>query len=54
MYFNETATVEEVQDKGVRVTVVSSTKSHMLSDALRRKADEFLELDDIVTNIERQ
>jgi uncharacterized LabA/DUF88 family protein len=45
--------LEDVQDKGVRVTVVSSTKAHMLSDALRRKADEFLELDDIVASIGR-
>ena len=45
--------LEDVQDKGVRVTVVSSTKTHMLSDALRRKADQFLDLDDIVSSIER-
>ena len=40
--------LKEVQNEGVRVTVVSSTKTYMLSDALRRKADEFLDLDDIV------
>ena len=45
--------LEDVQDMGVRVTVVSSTKTHMLSDALRRKADQFLDLDDIVSSIER-
>ena len=46
--------LKEVQDEGVRVTVVSSTKTYMLSDALRRKADEFLDLDDIVSSIGRQ
>lgn len=43
----------DVQDKGVRVTVVSSTKIHMLSDALRRKADYFMDLDDMVDDIIR-
>ena len=46
--------LEDVQGKGVRVTVVSSIKTHMLSDALRRKADEFLDLDEIVASIARQ
>ena len=38
--------VESVQRKGVRVTVVSSTKTHpsMIADELRRQADSFIEL----------
>ena len=45
--------LEEVQDRGVRATVVSSmrTQPNMVSDALRRKADLFLELDDILPNL---
>lgn len=45
----------EVQDRGVRVTVVTSvrTNPNMVSDALRRKADDFLELEDINTLIVR-
>lgn len=41
----------EVQDKGVRVTVVSSTHTDTLSKALQRKADEFLELQDIASEV---
>ncbi len=38
--------VESVQRKGVRVTVVSSTKTHpsMVADELRRQADSFIEI----------
>ena len=45
----------EVQDRGVRVTVVSSThtKPKLIADALRRKADTFLDLDDIYEELSR-
>ena len=48
--------LEEVQSSGVRVTVVSSmrTQPNMVSDALRRKADHFLELDDIFADFKRE
>ncbi len=41
--------VESVQRKGVRVTVVSSTKTHppMIADELRRQADSFIEIADM-------
>ncbi|PCI33803.1 MAG: NYN domain-containing protein [Alphaproteobacteria bacterium] len=41
--------VEAVQRKGVRVTVVSSTKTNppMIADELRRQADNFIELSDM-------
>ena len=41
--------VEAVQRKGVRVTVVSSTKTSppMIADELRRQADYFIELSDM-------
>lgn len=47
--------VQEVQDKGTRVTVVSSvhTQPNMVSDALRRKADDFLELNTIFDEVKR-
>jgi len=47
--------LDEVQGRGVRVTIVSSTKTqpNMVSDALRRKADHFLELNDIFHELER-
>ena len=47
--------LEEVQGMGVRVSVVSSTKTNpnMVADALRRKADEFIELTDICEQIKR-
>ena len=40
--------VENVQRKGVRVTVVSSTKTYtpMVADDLRKQCDTFIELDD--------
>ncbi|MGY3581790.1 uncharacterized LabA/DUF88 family protein [Bradyrhizobium sp. USDA 4341] len=41
--------VEAVQRRGVRVTVVSTIRTHppMIADELRRQADIFLELDDL-------
>ncbi|MEP3667492.1 MAG: NYN domain-containing protein [Roseibium sp.] len=41
--------VDAVQKKGVRVSVVSTIKSSppMISDELRRKADNFIDLDDL-------
>ena len=48
--------LQEVQDLGVKVTVVSSMKTHpiMLADALRRKADHFIELEGLGKIIGRQ
>ena len=48
--------VEEVQRRGVRVTVVSSmvTQSPMIADDLRRQADAFIDLDTLRTNIGRE
>ena len=47
--------VEAVQRKGVRVTVVSTLKSQppMASDELRRQADTFVDLADLVSIIGR-
>jgi uncharacterized LabA/DUF88 family protein len=47
--------VESVQRKGVRVTVVSTVKSQppMASDDLRRQADNFVELADLVSIVGR-
>ncbi|MGC6517873.1 MAG: NYN domain-containing protein [Candidatus Puniceispirillaceae bacterium] len=47
--------LQEVQDLGVKVTVVSSLKTHpaMVADSLRRKADHFIELEDIAPAITR-
>ena len=47
--------LQEVQDLGVKVTVVSSmnTSPVMVADALRRKADHFIELQDIANDITR-
>ncbi len=47
--------VEAVQRKGVRVTVVSTVRSHppMAADELRRQADTFIELQDIAPEISR-
>jgi uncharacterized LabA/DUF88 family protein len=47
--------VEAVQRKGVRVTVVSTIRSSppMVADELRRQADVFVELDDLVNTIAR-
>ena len=47
--------IEAVQRKGVRTTVVSTVRSQppMVADELRRQADHFLELEDLVDDIER-
>lgn len=47
--------VQAVQAKGVRVTVVSTTKSQPphIADELRRQADAFVELTDLLPNIGR-
>ena len=47
--------LEDVQDRGVRVTVVSSTHTQpkLIADSLRRKADAFLEIDDIYEDLSR-
>jgi uncharacterized LabA/DUF88 family protein len=49
------ALVEAVQRKGVRVTVVSTVKSQppMASDDLRRQADNFVELSDLISIVGR-
>jgi uncharacterized LabA/DUF88 family protein len=48
--------VEAVQQKGVRVTVVSTLRSNppMIADELRRQADNFLDLQDLASEIERK
>lgn len=48
--------IEAVQRKGVRVTVVSTTrtKTPMVSDDLRRQADHFLDLDILGDHIARE
>ncbi len=48
--------IEAVQRKGVRVTVVSTVQStpSMVSDELRRQADHFLDLDDLIPYIQRE
>ena len=47
--------VEAVQRRGVRVSVVSTMRSSppMVSDDLRRQADNFIELQDLAPNISR-
>lgn len=47
--------VEEVQNQGIRVTVVSSSKTQpsMIADELRRQADVFVDLDDVIEHFER-
>ena len=47
--------VEAVQNKGVRVTVISTVKSQppMVADELRRQADTFIELSDMKNDIAR-
>ena len=47
--------VQAVQAKGVRVTVVSTTRSQppMIADELRRQADAFVELNDLLPEIGR-
>ena len=48
--------VEALQRKGTRVTVVSTirTQPPMVGDELRRQADNFLELQELVPEIQRQ
>jgi uncharacterized LabA/DUF88 family protein len=48
--------VEAVQRKGVRVSVVSTVRTQppMVADELRRQADNFIELSDIVGEVARQ
>ncbi len=48
--------VEAVQRRGVRVTVVSTTRSNppMVADELRRQADNFVELDGLGSDIARE
>ena len=47
--------VEIVQNKGVKVSVVSTVKSSpsMAADELRRQADQFIELQDLASEISR-
>lgn len=47
--------VDAVQRKGVRVTVVSTTKSNppMVADELRRQADNFIDLTDLEDTVTR-
>ncbi len=47
--------LEEVQDRGVRVTVLSSvkTKPPLLADVLRRQADDYIDLVDLKDQISR-
>jgi uncharacterized LabA/DUF88 family protein len=47
--------VESVQRRGVRVTVISTTRTQppMVADELRRQADHFIELIDLAEYIER-
>lgn len=48
--------VEAVQNKGVRVTVISTVKSSppMVADELRRQADVFIELDELKPFVVRE
>lgn len=47
--------IEAVQRKGVRATVVSTIRSSppMIADELRRQADQFIDLDQLASDIER-
>lgn len=47
--------VEDVQRKGVRVTVISSVRTQppMVADELRRQADDFIDIVDIYANFNR-
>lgn len=47
--------IEEVQNRGIRVTVVSSLKTRppMMADVLRRQADEYIDLIDLQDQITR-
>jgi len=48
--------IEAIQQKGVRVTVVSTVRTNppMIADELRRQADEYIDLLDIAPRIERR
>ncbi|MGI9380653.1 MAG: NYN domain-containing protein [Methyloligellaceae bacterium] len=48
--------VEALQQKGKRVSIVSSLKTQppMIADELRRQADQFIELRDLLSNISRE
>jgi uncharacterized LabA/DUF88 family protein len=48
--------VEAVQRRGVRVTVVSTVRTSppMIADELRRQADVFVDLEDVIDNIGRE
>jgi len=48
--------VEAVQKKGKRVTIISTlqTSPPMIADELRRQADEFVDIADIIDNIGRR
>lgn len=48
--------VEVIQRKGVRVSVVSTIKSRppMIADELRRQADQFIDLADLIEDIGRE
>ena len=47
--------VEAIQAKGVRVTVVSTTRSQppQIADELRRQADAFIDLSDVMTHFSK-
>ena len=47
--------IESVQRKGVRVTVISTiqTQPAMIADELRRQADHFLDLSELIEHIQR-
>ena len=47
--------VEAIQAKGVRVTVVSTTRTQppQIADELRRQADAFIELADVMTQLSK-
>lgn len=51
-----TVLVKALQDRGLRVSVVSSVKTQppMISDDLRRSADNFIDLNDLVKIIGRE
>ncbi|WP_018996359.1 LabA-like NYN domain-containing protein [Hirschia maritima] len=51
-----TVLVKSLQDRGLRVSVVSSVKTQppMISDDLRRAADNFIDLNDLVKIIGRE
>jgi len=48
--------VEAVQKKGKRVTIISTLQTNppMIADELRRQADEFVDIADIIDNIGRR